>query len=483
MSPLAPQRLLDAAQRLAAAFGASEPAGAARALDDEALLRVLRDVAVAQKALQLIGACVTAEVDRRSARELGYDGLAQRTGHRTGTDLVQSVTGQTRADVRRAAAVGLDVASASAGGGDPDPAGDPRAEVAGRRSPWFAPLTVALGRGTLSREQFDAIRRGLGEPPVDRYPELDPAFLPAAWGQAATRLIAEAGDRGVEDLAADARLARDTLDPVGVQLRFDERFDRRSLRVWVDKDGQHHGHLVFDDDAAVWVRTILNAALRPRRGPRFVAAEQRRVADDEAGGDARSTEQLQYDTLLAVMRTGAAADPRQAFGDRQPGVRIVVPAESLETGSDAGPPAGTAYAEETRQALPASIAERYVCEAGTKTVWTDRSGRPLDVGRELRLFTKRQRDALAVRDGGCRWCGAEPSRCEAHHVRHWRAHGGGTDLADGVLLCRNCHLRLHNQGWLVERRGSTYWLHPPDRSAPRELRPRSLLRYRGVGRA
>ncbi|MFD1337906.1 HNH endonuclease signature motif containing protein [Microbacterium lemovicicum] len=84
---------------------------------------------------------------------------------------------------------------------------------------------------------------------------------------------------------------------------------------------------------------------------------------------------------------------------------------------------------------------------------------------------------LAVRDGGCVWCGAPPSRCEAHHIRHWHADHGSTDLADGVLLCRNCHMRLHNQGWRIVRRGAEYHLHPPYGGPPRLLRPRSPFRF------
>lgn len=467
MFTLPQQRLRESARELGERFGESDAAELVPSLDDEALLAALHDISEAQRALHVLGAVVTAEVSRRSERELGYGGLAQRKGHRTGTDLVQAVTGQTRADVRRAAAVGRDLHDASKGGvdaGEPD-AGEPVAV------PWHGPLVEALRAGGLSREQYDVIRRGLGEPPVERYPDLEPDFLPRAWRAAAVMLIDESSDRGVEDLASAARLARDTLDPIGVQLRFDERFNRRSFRSWVDQDGQHHARIVFDDEAAVWVHTILNAGLRPRRGPRFVEAggsDQAPAADD----DPRTSERLQYDLLMAVLRTGAAADPAQAFGDRQPGVRIVVPSESGGT--------APAYAEETSQALPLSLAERYRCDAGAREIIITRDGTPLDVGRDKRLFTPRQRVALALRDGGCRWCGAEPSRCEAHHLEHWVEHRGRTDLADGVLLCRNCHMRLHNQGWLITRVGSTYYLHPPGGGEPRVLPARSLLRFQAA---
>ena len=41
----------------------------------------------------------------------------------------------------------------------------------------------------------------------------------------------------------------------------------------------------------------------------------------DPGADERTNEQLQYDTLLAILRAGANTDPMQAFGDRQPGVQ------------------------------------------------------------------------------------------------------------------------------------------------------------------
>jgi hypothetical protein len=449
-------------------------------LDDDALLSGLSDIADARRALSLLESTFAAEVERRSDRSLGYSGLAQRAGHRTATSLVQHVTGQTRADVQRAVSTGRDLLATT-----PAPPAESIPDAAPSPPRWFHPLVAALSSGRLSREQYDAIRRGLDEPPENAYPELEPGVVTAWWTEAALRLIEEAADRSVEDLRSSARLARDSLDPKGVQTRSDERFAHRSYRWWVDESGQHRATLVFDDDSAAWMRTILSAALRPRRGPRFVDPASRRHVDAAATDD-RTNEQLQYDTLIAVLRTGAAADPKQAFGDRQPGVRIVVTREELERRDGTGAIVGVARYEETGQTLPGSTLETYLCDAATKVLTVDPRGRPLDVGRELRLFTSRQRDALAIRDGGCRWCGAEPSRCEAHHIDHWWEHHGRTDVDDGVLLCRNCHMRLHNQKWRIVRRGDEYWLHAPvgrngqASAAPRRLVARSLLRFEGV---
>lgn len=479
-------------QRLTAAVAAlcttvpdtADASATVTGLTDESLLAGLTHLADARRALDVLGATFTAEVDRRSARDLGYDGLAQRTGHGTGTSLVQSVTGQTRIDVRRAVEAGSDLAQTRALSGEPippDASGDLSAAVA----VWFAPLTDALANGTLSREQYDVIRRGLGDPPTARYPDVDPAELVEQWRELASVLVEEAGHMDVENLASAARLARDTRDPVGTAARCEEHFRRRSFRRFTDRDGQHGARILFTDDDAAFIDTVRSAALRPRRGPRFVDPAQQKAAEAQVADDDRTNEQLEYDTVLALFRTGSLADPAQAFGDRAPGVRVIMTVDrdagspGAATGETTEPVPVGVY-EETGQALPATMVEKYLCDTGSTLVTIDEHGTPLDVGRERRRFTKKQRDALAIRDGGCRWCGAEPSRCEAHHIVPW-SQGGRTDLRDGILLCRNCHMRLHNNGWWISRAGREYWLHPPRGAPPTLLPVRSLVRFRRAG--
>jgi HNH endonuclease len=56
-----------------------------------------------------------------------------------------------------------------------------------------------------------------------------------------------------------------------------------------------------------------------------------------------------------------------------------------------------------------------------------------------------------VRDRGCAFpgCGAPPSHCDAHHIKHW-ADGGETSLKDLALLCRRHHRLVHEGGFAVE---------------------------------
>jgi hypothetical protein len=107
--------------------------------------------------------------------------------------------------------------------------------------------------------------------------------------------------------------------------------------------------------------------------------------------------------------------------------------------------------------------ERLLCDTGTRGIKFDDDGQCVNVGRDERLFTEKQRAGMAVRDGGCRWPGCEhpPAWTEAHHLDQWLRDNGKTDLADGVLLCSPHHLLLHNQHWEIIRTGAEYWLRPP----------------------
>jgi hypothetical protein len=102
----------------------------------------------------------------------------------------------------------------------------------------------------------------------------------------------------------------------------------------------------------------------------------------------------------------------------------------------------------------------------------DESGRPLDLGREQRLFSQRQRIALATAQGGCMFgaCDRPPNWCEAHHAKHWKRDNGKTNILDGVLLCRYHHLLVHNNGWEIVRDDAGLWLIPPPGIDPQQRR-------------
>lgn len=291
------------------------------------------------------------------------------------------------------------------------------------------------------------------------------------------QLIAEAAERTVEELASAARTIRDLLDPEGAQERFLARLEKRVFRTWRDADGARHAKIVFDDEGDAFFAAVFDAALRPRRGgPRFVDSEEKARADALID-DPRTNDQLAYDLFLDILRAGVLADAESVFGTRQAGVRLV-----QVVGAD-GTPAPVAHTEDGLVAVPAGFVAQRMCETGAVSVTVDSFGNPLDVGREHRLFTPKQRIALALRDGGCMWrgCDRPASYCEAHHIDEWSADGGRTDIDRGILLCRFHHMSLHHNGWRITRDGKDdFVLHHPS-GEHYVLRRRAVLGYAWAG--
>jgi hypothetical protein len=198
--------------------------------------------------------------------------------------------------------------------------------------------------------------------------------------------------------------------------------------------------------------------------------------------DPRTNDQLVFDLLMATLKAGAEADPSTGFGTRQPGVRIVITQEQLNTRDDNGHLTGTGFNEDTGEAIPGPTIERHICTNGTRTITVDHNNNPLDVGREQRCFTTKQRIGLAIRDGGCVFedCDKPPSMTEAHHINEWATNNGLTNIADGVLVCREDHMLIHNNGWKIIRQGHKYYSIPPTTidpdQKPRPLRIKSTLK-------
>lgn len=446
---------------------------AVESLTDDELVSVLERSAELRTSVDRLAIIAAGVAARRSHRDRGYQGLAGKRGHRTPVAMIQSLTGGTAADARKAVQAGeslLPTPAISPAGSVPDAA--EAASVDDAAEPWHAPLGKALLRGRITLDQHEAIRGGLGEPPIVDGESADEAGH--VWSIAASQLLDEASDASVEELRARSRAVRDALDPAGAEQRFADRYQARSFRMWIDRAGQHHGHLVFDDDAAAWVQSMIDAALRPRRGgPRFVDSDEKAQADD-LGSDQRSNEQLSYDLFFDVLRAGSLANADDIFGARQPGVRLVLVSDGSPRRDLYDRLLATGYTEDRGAAVPGSLIDRAMCEPGSVTARFDADGNPLELGREQRLFSRTQRVMLAIRDGGCRWpgCTRPASYTEAHHCDHWGADHGRTDIDRGILLCRHHHMLLHNNGWKITRRGrDRFVLHaPPGSGMPsREL--------------
>lgn len=416
-------------------------------LSDERLLELQRAVAACDRGLDAYRSHAARQLARRSKRELGHAGLASRHGFASPEAMIETMAQVSGRQAARLVAIGrlmdeTDAARRLAEGGD---AGDgtPAGVV------WEAPIIEALENGELSVECADALRRGLGSPneqiSADTLRELAERVLVAQGGASADRLYKA------------ARTERDLADLDGIKARQQEMYERGGLRVYPRPDGMWRMTADLDPEAAAELTSVLDPLTSPRRGgPRFVdpdgIARARRIVDDP-----RTTERIALDGLLELLRLGVNADHGKLHGAIRPVVKIVITQDSLDTGS------GLAIIENNGEIVPIETAERALCAGDSIELTVAPDGTPLDLGRRARLFSGRQREALAVRDGGCMWtdCTKPPSWTEAHHVEHWKRDHGKTDVRDGVLLCKYHHLELHNNHWEIERRGSEFWLIPP----------------------
>lgn len=402
-------------------------------LGDADLLSLKRSLGEIRRRLDAADALVCAEIAARSRPELGHDGLAQRLGARTPEKLIQRVAGVSSRDARTQIRVGTLVTGLT----------DAAAPVA----PWLRSVAAAVSHGALSLDAADAIRLGLGD--------AGSGVTVAALTEAAERLLREARELTVEKLGARAREYRASLDSEHVLDRERELYEKRYLRFIPQRDGSLRLDGLLDPESAAQVKGVYDAATSPRRGgPRFVDADAVARAD-ELVADSRTTEQIALDTFVELLRLGTLADVTTFIGARKPAVQVLV------TQADLDRHAGMAFIEGQTEVVSVETAERHRCESGVAPILFE-NGQVVNLGRELRLFSRAQRSGLAARDGGCIWpdCDRPPSWCEAHHIVEW-SREGRTDIADGVLLCKHHHLLVHNNGWRVTRDGSQYAIVPP----------------------
>ncbi|WP_309709099.1 DUF222 domain-containing protein [Pseudolysinimonas sp.] len=393
-------------------------------------------------------AAFAGEIDRRSSRDAGYEGLAASTGARGPEGLVSQLTGKSARDARDLVTVGRLM--------DAPPV-------------WLTDVAAGVTSGEVSVGAAAAIVTGLGEP--------TPSLGADDLLDAAQTLVAEAGTLTPEKVARLAREMRDQLDAAGIADREQALHEMRTLRISQRRDGMTQMFVLFDPEAAALIVDALDCVTAPRRnGPRFVDDLERARAE-AIQKDPRSTEQLAHDALVEMVRIAAAADPGRMFGVRKPAVRVHVDTRDLKQREGAG------HLEGQTVAISIATVERLACTDGYVPIVFHPDG-ALDVGHTQRLFTPRQRIALAAIWGGCAHpdCDRPPSWCEAHHATEWE-HGGPTDIANGVLLCRFHHMLTHNTGWTIrppDRPGGKWLMHPPPRRPgihkPIELVSKSPLR-------
>jgi hypothetical protein len=462
------------APNLAETAAAVESLGACQedidSLDDSSIQGGMQLIREHEQQLQRYKLWLATSIARRSDHTLGYRGLARKNGFATPANFIQSMSGSSIEEATKLARIGAMAVEAEqtlqAGLDETDGCG---ADGSGSGGSGSTALTTAAMSGGISIDATDAIRRGLGKP--------DASVTAEQLRVAAEKLIAFAQSESViglitpEAILERARQARNELDLEAIERGEKQRASLRYVRRW-SREGMSGGSWALpDEDGGAEIDTALRLLLaKTNGGPRFPQTDAdghpiMRTPGEVAVEETRSAEQIFADGFVQIFHNGLSADPTVVPGASRAAVRVIVEAEVLEKGS------GSALLEETLSPISYAKLGEYLCEGGTVDVIFGTDG-SMNVGRTQRLFTARQRTALGVRDGGCRFpgCNKPPSWSEAHHVDEWFKHNGATDLANGILLCRYHHMLMHDDGeWSVNRDDDGgFWLKPPRARDPQQ---------------
>ena len=423
---------------MTASVGATWLGADPRVLDDDALLAGARELGELRRLVEASLGSFAAEMKHRSRKEDGFGGLAQRLGAGTPEKLVEQVSGVSKRESQTLVRVGQ-LLTVDA-------------------EPWLAAVGTGVATGAVSVAKADVIKTGLGAPTED--------VAADDLADAARELATLAPTMSVEKLAARARELRDELDADGVRDRERMLREKRYLTLTPLSNGMTQINGQLDPASAAIVGAAYDAATSPRRGgPRFTDDASRERAE-KLVADERTLGQIALDTFVDLIRIGTEVDPGRLLGARRHAVRVLVSDQDLRERR------GPASIQDQTEAISIATAEQHICDTGIVPIHFADDGEPLRLGLTRRLFSSKQRDALAARDGGCRFpeCERPASWCEAHHRIPWKE-GGPTDTRDGVLLCRHHHMLVHDNHWRIDRDPEHGFVAIPPRSVDPAQRP------------
>lgn len=160
----------------------------------------------------------------------------------------------------------------------------------------------------------------------------------------------------------------------------------------------------------------------------------------KASDDTERVEVTWADALVAVAECSLTSSEA-----RLPGAHRFMVHAHLEA-DPANPTSGGTVSLHLGSRLPSELRRLLTCDATIRPIF-ERLGKPLSVGRSMRIVPERIRRAVEHRDGGCAVPGCGATRfLQIHHIRHWKD-GGLTVTWNLVALCRRHH-RLHHLGQL-----------------------------------
>jgi hypothetical protein len=385
-------------------------------LDDEGIVRALRDMEKHLRQTQSVMLEVVAQVEsRRLAAREGFGTTA-----RLLAGMVQLSAAEARSRVEHAALVGS------------------RRTLTGETLAPAAPVAAAaLAAGEIGTGQLRVISEMIGSLPAS-VPE-------AARAQAEATLAGYAGDVDPRRLRLIADRLRAALDPDGPEPSDEAPATPARGELWLRnrRDGRLALEGWLDAEQGSQVRALIEQ----------LAA--RRPTTPDGLTDPRTLPQRQADALIELCDRARTAEGFPTTGGEPPHVTVTIDWEALRTGLGTGM---LGYG----QRLSAGDARRMACDCKIIPVVLGGDSEPLDVGRAQRTVPMGIRRALVARDGGCAFpgCDRPPGLCEAHHAQHW-IDGGVTAVHNCCLLCPAHHQQIHRQGWDITIHGGRVEFHPP----------------------
>ena len=284
----------------------------------------------------------------------------------------------------------------------------------------------ALASGEIPQGHARLIARASSESPIDE-----------------TVLVKAAGDQPFDEFARTVKRHQQDLAVDDGQSVLDRQRKNRKARIFESADS---GMFVlsgeFDQITGARIATALTAKERKlwhREDPKARRTPQQRMAD-----------------ALAELICEPAGDGKSAGTD----LLVIADFDVIKQQLD-----NPRLADGS--AIPIVELHRLALEANLLPSIFDTKAQQMWLGRRLRTASEAQRVALIARDQHCIGCKANPLWCRAHHIIWW-SKDGPTDVDNLVLVCDDCHHKIHDHGWQVYQHPETgkYQLKPPNPTNP-----------------
>lgn len=325
----------------------------------------------------------------------------------------------------------------SAGPGAPEGAGAPEC----RPRPRLRATGQALDEGTISAAHAKVIARALDELPewvtTEQRRTCEAELVRMALSRSPSQLR-RAGRRVLDQIEPDPA-AVDAHEDAVTASEEEAAHDRAAFWIKDNRDGTMTGQFTVPWASGMVLKKVIDAMTAPRR---LQAAETGSDSDSDPGRrwaemDWQHRRGLALADLLLRIPTDHLSTKIAAT------LLVTTRLEDLQDGTSV-----RVGSTDSGDVVSAGTVRRLACGSGIIPAVLGSDSVPLDLGRQVRLFTEQQRLALASLYTECaaEGCDRPFAWCEAHHLHRWHA-GGTTDLANAVPLCGRHHRMTESPSW------------------------------------